>query len=178
MKFKVNSVELRDAISKIIGVVPIRTTIPAIENLLLETNKNTLTISATDLEISMSTKIDIMDETEGRITVGAREFFEIVRNLEASDIEITVDDKLKLTLKTKSGSFKLACTSADEYPTLPNHRRGIGNGVNSSRHSPWCDRENFICRLEGRTQKIDERRLVPVFRKGSKNIFYRRTSSS
>ena len=120
MKFKVNSRELRDAIGKIIGVVPIRTTIPAIENLLLETSKKKITISATDLEISMSTVIDIMDESEGRVTVGAKEFFEIVRNLEDSDIEISVDDNLKLTLKTKSGSFKLACTSADEYPTLPN----------------------------------------------------------
>jgi len=119
MKFKVNSRELRDAIGKIIGVVPIRTTIPAIENLLLEVSKKRLTISATDLEISMSTTIDIMDDSEGRVTVGAKEFFEIVRNLEDSDIEVSVDDNLKLTLRTKSGSFKLASTSADEYPTLP-----------------------------------------------------------
>ena len=43
-----------------------------------------------------------------------------MRNLDDSDIEISVDNNLKLTLKTKSGSFKLACTSAEEYPTLPN----------------------------------------------------------
>ena len=63
MKFKVNSREIRDVISKIIGVVPVRTTIPAIENLFLETGKKRLTISATDLEISMSTAMDIMDES-------------------------------------------------------------------------------------------------------------------
>jgi DNA polymerase-3 subunit beta len=120
MKLKVNSRELRDVISKIIGVVPVRTTIPAIENLLLETNKKKITISATDLEISMSTVMDIMDGSDGRVTVNAKEFFEIVRNLDDSDIDISVDNNLKLTLKTKSGSFKLACTSADEYPTLPN----------------------------------------------------------
>ncbi len=128
MKFRVNSRELRDAISKVIGVVPVRTTIPAIENLLLETSKKKITISATDLEISMLTVIDIMDETEGRVTVGAREFFEIVRNLDDSDIEISIDDNLKLTLKTKSGSFRLACTSAEEYPTLPN----VGEGAETS----------------------------------------------
>ena len=120
MKFRVNSREIRDVISKIIGVVPVRTTIPAIENLLLEADKKRLTISATDLEISMSTVMDIMDESSGRVTVNAKEFFEIVRNLDDSDIEISVDNNLKLTLKTKSGSFKLACTSAEEYPTLPN----------------------------------------------------------
>ncbi len=120
MKLKVNSRELRDVITKIIGVVPVRTTIPAIENLLLETNKKKITISATDLEISMSTVMDIMDGSDGRVTVNAKEFFEIVRNLDDSDIDISVDNNLKLTLKTKSGSFKLACTSADEYPTLPN----------------------------------------------------------
>ncbi len=119
MKFKVNSRELRDVISRIIGVVPVRTTIPAIENLLLETSKKRLTISATDLEISMSTQVDVMDSTDGRVTVNAREFFDIVRNLEDSDIEINVDESLKLTLKTKSGSYKFACSPAEEYPTLP-----------------------------------------------------------
>lgn len=119
MKFKVNSREIRDVISKIIGVVPVRTTIPAIENLFLETSKKKLTISATDLEISMSTAMDVMDASDGKVTVNAKEFFEIIRNLDDSDIEISVDSNLKLTLKTKSGSFKLACTSADEYPTLP-----------------------------------------------------------
>ncbi len=119
MKFKVNSRELRDVISRIIGVVPVRTTIPAIENLLLEVGKKKLTISATDLEISMSTQVDITDEEEGRVTVNAKEFFEIVRNLNGTEIEINVDADLKLTLKTKSGSYKFACTPADEYPTLP-----------------------------------------------------------
>ncbi|MCL5738335.1 MAG: DNA polymerase III subunit beta [Bacteroidetes bacterium] len=119
MKFKVNSRELRDAIGRIIGVVPVRTTIPAIENLLMEMSKKKLMISATDLEISMSTQADITDGDDGKITVNAREFFEIVRNLDDSEIEISVDENLKLTVKTKSGSFRFACTPAEEYPTLP-----------------------------------------------------------
>ncbi len=119
MKFKVNSRELRDVIGRIIGVVPIRTTIPAIENLLLETAKKKLIISATDLEISMSTQVDIDNSVDGKVTVNAKEFFDIVRNLDESDIEVSVDENLKLTLKTKSGSFRFACTSAEEYPTLP-----------------------------------------------------------
>ncbi len=119
MKFKVNSRELRDAIGRIIGVVPVRTTIPAIENLLMEMSKKKLMISATDLEISMSTQADITDGDDGKITVNAREIFEIVRNLDDSEIEISVDENLKLTLKTKSGSFRFACTPAEEYPTLP-----------------------------------------------------------
>lgn len=119
MRFKANSRELRDVISRVIGVVPVRTTIPAIENLLLETSKKKLTVSATDLEISMSTQTDVMDATDGRVTVNAKEFFDIVRNLEDSEIDVTVDESLKLTLKTKSGSYKFACSPADEYPTLP-----------------------------------------------------------
>ncbi len=124
MKFNANSRELRDAIGKIIGVVPIRTTIPAIENLLLEIKKKKLSISATDLEISMSTEIDIDSGADGRVTVNAKEFFDIVRNLEESDVEVNVDENLKLTLKTKSGSYRFACTSAEEYPTLPTISEG------------------------------------------------------
>ncbi|MCL5021181.1 MAG: DNA polymerase III subunit beta [Bacteroidetes bacterium] len=128
MRFKVNSRELRDVISRIIGVVPVRTTIPAIENLLLETSKKKLTISATDLEISMSTQADVMDATDGKVTVNAKEFFDIVRNLEDSDIELNVDENMKLTLKTKSGSYKFACSPAEEYPTLPT----LGESAESS----------------------------------------------
>ncbi len=119
MRFKANSRELRDVIGRVIGVVPVRTTIPAIENLLLETSKKKLTVSATDLEISMSTQTDVMDATDGKVTVNAKEFFDIVRNLEDSEIDVNVDEILKLTLKTKSGSYKFACSPADEYPTLP-----------------------------------------------------------
>ncbi len=119
MRFKANSRELRDVIGRVIGVVPVRTTIPAIENLLLETSKKKLTVSATDLEISMSTQTDVMDATDGKVTVNAKEFFDIVRNLDDSEIDVNVDESLKLTLKTKSGSYKFACSPADEYPTLP-----------------------------------------------------------
>ncbi len=128
MKFKVNSRELRDAIGRIIGVVPIRTTIPAIENLLLETTKKKLSISATDLEISMSTQADISDGVDGKVTVDAKEFYEIVRNLDDSDIEVSVDESLRLAVKTKSGSFRFACTPAEEYPALP----VIGEGAEIS----------------------------------------------
>ncbi len=119
MKFKVNSRDLREALNRVIGVVPVRTTIPAIENLLFESNKKRLSISATDLEISMSTVIDVMDESDGKITVNAREFFEIVRNLGDAELEITVDENLKLSLKTKSGSYRFSCNSTEEYPSLP-----------------------------------------------------------
>lgn len=119
MKIMVNSRELRDAIGRIIGVVPVRTTIPAIENLLLEVSKKKLSVSATDLEISMSTQVDVDNLADGKVTVNAKEFFDIVRNLDESEIEISVDENLKLTLKTKSGSFRFACNSPEEYPTLP-----------------------------------------------------------
>ncbi len=119
MKFKANSRELRDVIGRVIGVVPVRTTIPAIENLFLETSKKKLTISATDLEISMSTQTDVADATDGKVTINAKEFFDIIRNLDDAEMDINVDESLKLTLKTKSGSYKFACSPAEEYPTLP-----------------------------------------------------------
>ncbi len=129
MKFKVNSRDLREALNRVIGVVPVRTTIPAIENVLLECDKKKLKISATDLEIAVSTVAEIFDETEGKITVNAREFFEIVRNLNDTDIEIAVDDNLKLSLKTKSGSYRFSCTSPEEYPSLPTLSENVETSI-------------------------------------------------
>jgi DNA polymerase-3 subunit beta len=96
--------------------------------LLLEVNKKKLSISATDLEISMSTHVDVDSVDDGKVTVNAKEFFDIIRNLDESEVEISVDQNLKLTLKTKSGSYRFACSSAEEYPTLPT----IGEGAETS----------------------------------------------
>ena len=54
MKFTVESIELQKALMKISGVVPSKSTLPILENILFFLSTNSLKLIATDLEISMS----------------------------------------------------------------------------------------------------------------------------
>lgn len=119
MKFSVNSRELKDAASRVIGVIPARATIAAVENFHLEVSKKSLTISATDLEIAISSRLPVEVKEEGKVTLDAREFFEIVRNLPDTEIEFSASDDGKVRLKTDSGLYRIVGGSAADFPTLP-----------------------------------------------------------
>ncbi|MGC8595516.1 MAG: DNA polymerase III subunit beta [Candidatus Kryptoniota bacterium] len=119
MKFNVKSRDLKEVVNRVIGVVPARTTIAAVENFHLEVFKKNLIVSATDLEISMSSKIHIGTAEDGKVTVNAREFFEIVKNLPDTEVEFTATEDGKVKIKTDSGLYRIAGGSANEFPTLP-----------------------------------------------------------
>ena len=72
MKLSVKSSDLQKALAKIIGVVPTRSTLPILENLLFDVNKNTLKITATDLEVSMTVSIDVKGSEDGTIAIPAK----------------------------------------------------------------------------------------------------------
>jgi DNA polymerase III, beta subunit len=119
MKFTVKSRELKEVTARVIGVIPARTTIAAVENFHLEVSKKNLIVSATDLEVSVLSRLQIDAIEEGKVTVDAREFFEIIRNLPDTEIEFSATNDGKVKLKTESGLYKIVGGSADEFPTLP-----------------------------------------------------------
>ena len=81
MKFRVNRKELYGAIQNIIGVVPAKTTIPILGNILFDLTGNQLTLTGTDLEVSISTTIEVQGEIDGAVAMPAKIVFEIVREL-------------------------------------------------------------------------------------------------
>ena len=59
MEFTVGKQDLNKALQKIVSIIPTKSTIPILSNLLIELQKNSLTITGTDLEISVSINIPI-----------------------------------------------------------------------------------------------------------------------
>ena len=72
MEFKVNSKELEKLLTKIIPAVPTRTPMSILENFLFEIKDGSLTIYATDLEISMKSSINIVSEDNMSLVVPAK----------------------------------------------------------------------------------------------------------
>ena len=118
MKFNVNRKEIHQAVQNIIGVVPMKTTIPILGNILFDLDGNTLTITGTDLEVSISTKVNVQGEENGAVAIPAKILYEIIRELPDIPMELTCDEEFKISLKTEKGFYKLSGESKDEFPKI------------------------------------------------------------
>lgn len=118
MKFSVNKADLFDSLQKIIGVIPTKTTIQILSNLLLSIEDEKLQLSATDLEISMNTTCNVTDGENGALTIPARKFFEIIRELPDLPITIEADDRNHIKVTTEKGVYKLIGESEEEFPQI------------------------------------------------------------
>lgn len=121
MKFSVASGELQKCLANVGGVIPSKSTLPILENFLFDLEDKKLTITATDLEISMSVTLTVKDASRnGKIAVPAKKFLETVRALPLTDVHFHADmSSNKIDLTTDNGEYKLTGESSDNYPAIP-----------------------------------------------------------
>jgi DNA polymerase-3 subunit beta len=117
MKFTAVSSDLHKALSKIISVVPAKSTLPILENVLFELTGNDLRLTASDLEISMTVVVPVSGEQDGKVAVPAKKFNETLRALPSVDLSFAADEASnRLTMKTDLGEYKMAGEGAANFP--------------------------------------------------------------
>jgi len=118
MKFQIEKETLLNPLQQIIGAVEKRQTMPALSNVLIRTSENSLTLTATDLEIELVSQIGIIVDEPGEITVPARKLLDICKSLanEAS-IKFSVSDNKALVQSGRS-RFTLTTLPANDFPAL------------------------------------------------------------
>ena len=106
--------------------VATRTTLPITQNVLLSTDRGRLKLSATNLEIAITTWVGAMIEEEGSITVPARLLTEFIGSLPAETVDITATERPK-SLQLKCGRFdaRINGTDAEEFPPIPSVEEGV-----------------------------------------------------
>lgn len=109
---------LMGGIQTVLNVVPPKTTLPILSNLLLETEGETLRIGATDLDLSITTKLPVQVGEPGAITIPARKFAEMVRELPDTPVEIEVEG-VRVIVRCERGVFRMIGVDKDEFPSLP-----------------------------------------------------------
>jgi DNA polymerase-3 subunit beta len=120
MKFTVASSDLQKVLIRIIGVVPSRSTLPILENILFDLKKNVLRLSATDLEVSMSAVVDVKGSEDGSITVPAKRLMETIRAMTDVIVIFFADlSSNKVKMITETGEYTLMGESSEEFPTIP-----------------------------------------------------------
>ena len=121
MKFVANSMELQRTLAKVGGVIPSKSTMPILENILFELAGNTLTLTGTDLVISLTASQSVSGSADGRIAIPAKRLIDTVRSLPVTEpnVSFAIDpatNKVKIT--TDKGQYVLTGENATEFPQV------------------------------------------------------------
>lgn len=117
MRFTCTQLALVKAINTVSKAVSSRTTIPILKGILLEVKDGRLTLSASDLDLSIQTSIDVQSSEEGKAVVVSRLFGEIVRKLPNSLITVSTENE-KLNIQCLGSNFSIITLAADEFPVI------------------------------------------------------------
>ncbi|MDD6881389.1 MAG: DNA polymerase III subunit beta [Firmicutes bacterium] len=123
MRFSCNQQTLTKALNIVSKAVTIRTTIPILKGILLRVDNNgILTMSASDLDISIEKKIKVDNSEPGEIVVLSKLFGDIIRKLPDGDIYIE-ENNGKVQIKCSNSEFNIIGLSAEEFPNInPNEK--------------------------------------------------------
>ncbi|MYC07091.1 MAG: DNA polymerase III subunit beta [Chloroflexi bacterium] len=126
-----------------------RSTLPITQNVLLSTEQSMLKISATDLNMAMTTWIGAQVEEEGAITVPARLLGDFVNSLPPERIDIeTTAQPIGLNIKCVSFESNISGTPADDFPPIPAVADGVAAKIEPSVLREAIDRVSFAAAVE------------------------------
>lgn len=125
MKLQVTQENLAKALNNVARIAMAnKNSLPILNNVLLKTIDNRLSLSATNLEIAITEKIGTKVQTEGSITVPARLMQEYINSLPSGVLDLELEDH-KLHISTDQYSSTINGVVADEFPEVPEITDGV-----------------------------------------------------
>jgi DNA polymerase-3 subunit beta len=118
VKVRVPLDELNKKMNAISTVVPSKTTMPILATVLISAEKGEFTISATDLDISVTSKVNATIEAEGKVAAPARKVAEIVKSLAGEEVLLEAEGE-RVTINCGKSKFIVNARGADDFPKLP-----------------------------------------------------------
>lgn len=104
-----------------------KSTIPALEGILLELENNSLTLTGYNLEIGIRTVIPVANGENGSVVINAKTLSDFVRKMPSGDLEIVVESNNSASIKNGRTKMSIMCLSAEDYPAVP--QASIENGI-------------------------------------------------
>lgn len=118
MKFTCEKTKLAQAIAVAIRTVAPKSAIPALEGIHLRAGQD-LQLTGFNLETGVTVRVEADIQETGVCVMPARLFFDIVRKLPDEDVSVTMDESLKVSIRSGISSFNIMALDAEEYPELP-----------------------------------------------------------
>ncbi|MFM7217868.1 MAG: DNA polymerase III subunit beta [Bacteroidota bacterium] len=121
LKFIVSSTKILKQLQQISGVLNSSNPLPILDNFLFVVDKGTLTVSASDLESTMTTQIELVEgKQSGKIAIPARILLDTLKTFQDHPLTFVVDEKQHgIEIVSDNGKYKLTGFDGDEFPRLP-----------------------------------------------------------
>ncbi|MFH1837404.1 MAG: DNA polymerase III subunit beta [Candidatus Omnitrophota bacterium] len=120
MEIKTVKESLLEGIQIVQNAVSQKTSLPILSNVLLDAENDFLTLTATDLDIGISSKISVSMEEPGAITVPARKFFDIIKALpDGNEVILSTRKNNFMNIRSGKSQFKIIGLPKEEFPQLP-----------------------------------------------------------
>ena len=121
MKFVVSSTELLKHLNAISRVISSKNTLPILDNFLLKLEGSTLLITASDLETTLITRIELENSSEeGLIAIQAKIMLDTLKEFPEQPLTFNIDpDSLAVEILSANGKFSIVGHNGEDFPVLP-----------------------------------------------------------
>jgi DNA polymerase-3 subunit beta len=120
MKFIVSSAALLKELNHINGVITTNPVVPILENFLFEIEDGKLIVTASDLQTSMITELEVEAKENGSIAVPAKILLETLKNLPEQPVTFSIDENTySIEISSDNGRYKLAGENSTDFPKIP-----------------------------------------------------------
>jgi len=121
MRFIVSSTELLKHLNAISRVISSKNTLPILDNFLLKLEGNVLTITASDLETTLITKLDLENASEdGLVAIQAKILLDTLKEFPEQPLTFNIDlDSMSVDILSANGKFSITGQNGEDFPVLP-----------------------------------------------------------
>lgn len=126
MRFNCDKDILLEAVLTTSRAASPKSTIPALEGILLELSDNLLSLTGYNLDIGIRTSIQVENGENGNIVINAKRLCEILRKMPSGILEIIIDNNNSATIKIGRTKMSIMCMVSDDYPQVP--QANVDNG--------------------------------------------------
>jgi DNA polymerase-3 subunit beta len=119
MKLTIAKEQIINGLQAVQNIVGTRTTLPVLSNVLLRAGNNCLDLTATDLDVTISCRVEAMVEKDGATTVPVKKIFGIVREMPVQEIEMESDERHGVVIRAGGCYYRINGLAPEEFPPLP-----------------------------------------------------------
>ena len=179
MRITTSSEELLKTLQKLSKGTPARSTLPILSCVLFEVDNDGVSLRTTDLEITISTKLEASIEEPGSAAVPLQTLMDITNEMQDTRISLSVDNNLKIELVTNTGTYDLMGKPVEEFPALPDVNNRKASGIDSSalreiiRMTTFAiSKDELKPALTGVLFRFEEKKLTTVATDGHRLVRY------
>ncbi len=120
MKFIVSTSTLLKQLQAIGGALSSNTVLPILENFLFEINDGQLTVSATDLQTTMTTTLAVEAKENGKIAIPSKILLDTLKTFPEQPVIFTINDEnFAIEMSAGDGKYKLSGENGEDFPKIP-----------------------------------------------------------